>query len=85
MLYSGMLEGLGIKEIVKRMGVDIKAIINWLKTFMHKGMAWLTGGVDLFVTVNIIIRLFFSKWNYILWQFNFFDIRLCQNIPTVIK
>ena len=42
-------------------------------------------GVDLFVTVNIIICLFFSKWNYILWQFNFFDIRLCQNIPTVIK
>ena len=42
-------------------------------------------GVDLFVRVNIIIRLFFSKWNYILWQFNFFDIRLCQNIPTVIK
>jgi tRNA-splicing ligase RtcB len=41
--------------------------------------------VDLFVTVNIIIRLFSSKWNYILWQFNFFDIRLCQNIPTVIK
>jgi transposase len=25
------------------MGVDIKTIINWLKTFIHKGMAWLTG------------------------------------------
>jgi transposase len=25
------------------MGVDIKTIVNWLKTFMHKGMAWLTG------------------------------------------
>ena len=48
-------------------------------------LALILRGVDLFVTVNIIIRLFFSKWNYILWQFNFFDIRLCQNIPTVIK
>jgi transposase len=36
-------EGLGIKEIAKLMGVDIKTIINWLKTFMHKGIAWLTG------------------------------------------
>jgi transposase len=35
-------EGLGIKEIAKRMGLDIKTIINWLKTFMHKGLAWLT-------------------------------------------
>ena len=33
-------------------------------------------GVDLFVTADIIIRLFFSKWNDILWQCNFFDIRL---------
>ena len=49
------------------------------------GPLYMGRGVDLFVTVNIIIRLFFSKWNYILWQFNFFDIRLCQNIPTVIK
>jgi transposase len=36
-------EGLGIKEIANRIGVGIKTIINWLKTFMHKGMAWLTG------------------------------------------
>jgi hypothetical protein len=47
--------------------------------------AELARGVDLFVTGNIIIRLFFSKWNYILWQCNFFNIRFCQNIPTVIK
>ena len=36
-------EGVGIKEIAKRMGVHIKTIINWLTTFMHKGMKWLTG------------------------------------------
>jgi transposase len=36
-------EGLGLKEIAKRLLVDIKTIVNWLKTFMHKGMAWLTG------------------------------------------
>jgi len=36
-------EGLGIKEIAKRLGVDIKTIVKWLKTFIHKGMAWLTG------------------------------------------
>ena len=35
-------EGLGIKEIAKRTGVHIKTIINWLTTFMHKGMVWLT-------------------------------------------
>jgi sucrose-phosphate synthase len=34
------------------------------------------GGVDLVVTANIIILLFFPKWNYILWQCNFFNIRL---------
>ena len=39
----GYAEGLGIKEIAKWLGVDIKTIINWLKTFMHKGMAGLTG------------------------------------------
>jgi transposase len=44
-------EGVGVKEIAKRMGVHIKTIINWLKTFvstllntsMYKGMKWLTG------------------------------------------
>jgi transposase len=36
-------EGLGIKEIAKLMGVHIKTIINWLTTFMYKGMKWLTG------------------------------------------
>ena len=36
-------EGVGIKEIAKRMGVHIKTIINWLTTFMYKGMKWLTG------------------------------------------
>ena len=35
-------EGVGVKEIAKRMGVHIKTIINWLTTFMHKGMVWLT-------------------------------------------
>ena len=28
-------EGLGIKEIAKRMGVHIKIIINWLTTFLN--------------------------------------------------
>lgn len=36
-------EETGIKEIAKRLGVDIKTIVNWLKTFIHKGLAWLTG------------------------------------------
>ena len=36
-------EGLGIIEIAKLLGVGTKTIINWLKTFMYKGMAWLTG------------------------------------------
>ena len=36
-------EGVGIKEIAKRIGVGIKTIMSWLKTFMHKGMAWLIG------------------------------------------
>ena len=31
-------EGVGVKEIAKRMGVHIKTIINWLTTFMYKGM-----------------------------------------------
>ena len=33
-------EGVGIKEIAKRLGVHIKTIINWLTTFMYKGMKW---------------------------------------------
>lgn len=36
-------EEVGIKEIAKRMGVDARTVINWIKTFMYKGIAWLTG------------------------------------------
>jgi len=36
-------EEIGVKEIAKRMGVTAKTIINWIKTFMHKGIEWLTG------------------------------------------
>ena len=66
-------------------GFKLKEIASIFNICRQTAATWLHAGVDLFVTVNIIIRLFFSKWKYILWQFNFFDIRLCQNIPTVIK
>ena len=36
-------EGMGVKEIAKLMGVCQKTIVNWLKTFMHKGIGWLIG------------------------------------------
>lgn len=36
-------EGIAAKEIAKRMGVDEKTIINWVKTFMYRGIDWLTG------------------------------------------
>ena len=36
-------EGMAIREISRLMGVCGKTIVNWLKTFMHKGMGWLTG------------------------------------------
>ncbi|WP_221896747.1 IS630 family transposase [Bathymodiolus japonicus methanotrophic gill symbiont] len=36
-------ECMGIKEIARLMGVCEKTIINWLKTFMHKGVGWLIG------------------------------------------
>lgn len=36
-------EGIAAKEIAKRMGVDEKTIINWIKTFMYRGIDWLTG------------------------------------------
>jgi transposase len=36
-------EEIGVKEIAKRMGVTAKTIINWIKTFMYKGIGWLTG------------------------------------------
>ena len=36
-------EGESIKQIGKLIGVCAKTIITWLKTFMHKGIAWLTG------------------------------------------
>lgn len=45
-LTQGLLwfsEGIGVKEIAKRMGVTTKTIINWIKTFMYKGIGWLTG------------------------------------------
>jgi transposase len=35
-------EEIGVKEIAKRFGVDPRTIINWVKTFMYKGIAWLT-------------------------------------------
>ena len=36
-------EGESIKRIAKLIGVCEKTIITWLKTFMCKGIAWLTG------------------------------------------
>ena len=36
-------EGESIKQIAKLIGVCEKTIITWLKTFMYKGIAWLTG------------------------------------------
>jgi transposase len=36
-------EDVGLKEIAKRMGVCVKTIVSWIKTFMYKGIAWLTG------------------------------------------
>jgi len=35
-------EEMGVKEIAKRFGVDPRTIINWVKTFIYKGIAWLT-------------------------------------------
>jgi transposase len=39
-LFSG---DSSIKEIAKLLYVNEKTIINWIKTFMHKGLNWLTG------------------------------------------
>ena len=36
-------EGMGAKEIARLMGVCERTIINWVKTFMHKGIGWLVG------------------------------------------
>jgi transposase len=36
-------EGESVKQIAKLIGVCEKTIITWLKTFMYKGIAWLTG------------------------------------------
>jgi transposase len=36
-------EGESIKQIAKLIGVCGKTIITWLKTFMYKGIAWLSG------------------------------------------
>jgi transposase len=36
-------ENESIKQIAKLIGVCEKTIITWLKTFMCKGIAWLTG------------------------------------------
>jgi Integrase core domain. len=79
---NSALAGELLRDLCHREGIQAEQLI--LHSDNGSPMKGSTG-VDLFVTVNIIIRLFFSKWNYILWQFNFFDIRLCQNIPTVIK
>lgn len=35
--------GRSIKEIGQLMNVNTKTIITWMKTFMYKGIAWLTG------------------------------------------
>ena len=36
-------EGKTLSEIGEALGVTVKTVLNWLKTFMHKGMAWLSG------------------------------------------
>ena len=36
-------EGKTVPQIGKALGVTVKTILNWLKAFMHKGMAWLSG------------------------------------------
>lgn len=36
-------EGVSIKEMARLMGVDVKTIVTWIKTFMYKGISWLTG------------------------------------------
>ena len=33
-------EGVGIAEIAKRLGVCFKTVVNWIKTFMYKGIDW---------------------------------------------
>jgi transposase len=35
-------EGSGIADIAKRLGVCFKTLVNWIKTFMHKGINWVT-------------------------------------------
>jgi len=36
-------EGKTLPEIGKALGVTVKTVLNWLKAFMHKGGAWLSG------------------------------------------
>jgi transposase len=36
-------EGKTVPQIGDALGVTVKTILNWLKAFMHKGMAWLSG------------------------------------------
>ena len=45
-LAQGLLwynDGKSIKEISQLLGVCQRTIVNWLKTFMHKGIGWLRG------------------------------------------
>ena len=36
-------ESMGTQEIARLIGVCERTIVNWLKTFMHKGIGWLVG------------------------------------------
>ena len=36
-------DGISVREISRLMGVCNRTIVNWLKTFMHKGIGWLIG------------------------------------------
>jgi transposase len=36
-------EGTGIAEIANRLGVCFKTVVNWIKTFMFKGIDWVIG------------------------------------------
>jgi transposase len=36
-------EGKSMPDIAKDIGVTVKTVFNWLKTFMYKGMGWVKG------------------------------------------
>ncbi len=45
-LTQGLLwynDGMGLKEISRLLDVCQRTVVNWLKTFMHKGIGWLRG------------------------------------------